>query len=194
MAVTLDLSKRYTYADYLTWIDDVRRELIEGFIKLLPAPRPVHAEIGAEITWYLKDIIKKKKCGCKVYPAPFDVRLPTNGETDPDKIFTVVQPDISVVCDLSKIDEDGCCGAPDMVVEVLSPSTTKRDMNDKFTLYEKAGVKEYWVVHPKDKGIEVFLLTENGTYDDGTLYERKGKVPVHIFDGYMIDLNDIFGV
>ena len=125
--------------------------------------------------------------------APFDVRLPKNGETDHDKIYTVVQPDISVICDLTKIDIDGCCGASDMVVEVLSLSTTKRDMNDKFSLYEKSGVKEYWVVHPDEKGIQVFLLQENGKYDNGTLYERKGKVPVHIFDDYPIELDEIFG-
>jgi Uma2 family endonuclease len=189
MALTLDLTKRYTYADYLTWMDDVRRELIEGFIKLLPAPRAVHAKVGFNIAWYLEAFLKKNKCNCKVYPAPFDVRLPKNGETDYDKIYTVVQPDISVICDPSKIDEDGCCGAPDMIVEVLSPS----DVNDKFTLYEKSGVKEYWVVHPKDKGIQVFLLQENGKYDDGTIYERKGKVPVHIFDDYTIEFDDIFG-
>jgi len=192
MELTLDLTKRYTYADYLTWMDDVRRELIEGFIKFLPAPRPVHVKVGYKISWQLGAIIKMKNCQCEVYPAPFDVRLPKNGETDHDKIYTVVQPDISVICDLSKIDEEGCCGAPDMIVEVLSPSTTKRDMNDKFILYEKSGVKEYWVVHPKDKGIQVFLLQENGMYDDGILYERKGKVPVHIFGNYLIDLDEIF--
>jgi Uma2 family endonuclease len=192
MELALDMTKRYTFADYLTWMDDVRRELIEGFIKLLPASRSVHAEVGYHISWHLGAIIQKKKCKCKVYPAPFDVRLPKNGETDHDKIYTVVQPDISVICDLSKIDDDGCCGAPDMIVEVLSPSTTKRDMNEKFYLYEKSGVKEYWVVHPKDKGIQVFLLQENGKYDDGTLYERKCKVPVHIFDDYPIEWEDIF--
>ena len=193
MGLTLDLTRRYTYADYLTWMDEVRRELIEGFIKLLPAPRAIHAEVGYNISWHLGTIIRKKKCKCKVYPAPFDVRLPKNGETDHDKIYTVVQPDISVICDLTKIDVDGCCGAPDMVVEVLSLSTTKRDMNDKFFLYEKSGVKEYWVVHPDEKGIQVFLLQENGKYDNGTLYERKGKVPVHIFDDYPIEFDEIFG-
>ena len=193
MELTLDLNKRYTYADYLTWLDDVRRELIEGFIKFLPAPRSVHAKVGYNISWHLGAIIKKHKGKCEVYPAPFDVRLPKNGETADDKIYTVVQPDISVICDLSKIDRRGCCGAPDMIVEVLSPSTTKRDMNEKFILYENSGVKEYWVVHPKDRCINVFLLQENGKYNDGALYDWEGKVPVHIFDDYHIDLEDIFG-
>jgi Uma2 family endonuclease len=193
MELVLDLNKRYTYADYLTWLDDVRRELIEGFIKFLPAPRSVHSKVGYKISWHLGLYIMKHKGKCEVYPAPFDVRLPKNGETAYDKIYTVVQPDISVICDPSKIDEYGCCGAPDMIVEVLSPSTLKRDLNEKFTLYENSGVKEYWVVYPEAKTIHAFLLQENGKYDDGTVYEWEGKVPVHIFDDCPIDLEDIFG-
>jgi Uma2 family endonuclease len=193
MELTLDLKKRYTYADYLTWMDDVRRELIDGFISLMSAPRSIHADVSGQITWYLKSYLMKNQCNCKIFYAPFDVRLPKNGETEHDKIYTVVQPDICVVCDLSKIDELGCCGAPDMIVEILSPSTTKRDVNDKFFLYEKSGVKEYWVVYPKDNTVQVFLLQENSNYDDGTLYERKGKVPVHIFGDCHIDMEDIFG-
>jgi len=192
MELTLDLNKRYTYADYLTWWDDVRRELIEGFIKLLPAPRSIHAEVSFNLLVNFGTILKKHKGKCKVFPAPFDVRLPKNGETENDKICTVVQPDISVICDLSKIDEKGCLGAPDMIVEVLSPSTFKRDAYEKFVLYEKSYVKEYWIVSPNDKTIHVFLLQSDGKYDAGTVFERKGKVPVHVFDNYPIDLEDIF--
>jgi len=192
MELTLDINKRYTYADYITWIDDVRRELFDGFMKLMTAPRPIHAKISTNISGNLWSILKKKKGKCEVYSAPFDVRLPKNGETENDKIYTVVQPDICIICDLSKIDEAGCCGAPDMIVEILSPSTAKRDMYDKFILYEKAGVNEYWVVHPTDKTIHVFKLQDNGKYDDGTIYERTGKVPLSVFDGYLIDLEDIF--
>jgi Uma2 family endonuclease len=192
MELSLDLNKRYTYADYLTWFDDVRRELIEGFIKMLPAPRRVHAEVGYNISWQLGSFLKNNECKCKVYPAPFDVRLPTNGETASDKIDTVVQPDICVVCDPSKLDDRGCCGAPDMIVEVLSPSTGKRDMTEKFVLYEKSGVREYWIVYPKDEAVHVFLLQNDGKYNAGCVYERETKVPVHIFDGYFIDLQDIF--
>ena len=193
MKLVLDLKKRYTYADYLTWIDDTRRELIDGFIKMMtPAPRRIHVDASVNIIEHLLIVIRKNKGKCKVYPAPFDVRFPKNGETAHDKIYTVVQPDISVVCDLSKLDELGCCGAPDMIVEVLSPSTQKKDVNEKFNLYEKHGVKEYWIVHPSDKTVNVFLLQENGKYDDGIIYEDEGKVPVHIFDNYLIDLQDIF--
>ena len=192
MELVLDLNKRYAYADYLTWMDDVRRELIEGFIKLLPAPRRTHAKVSRKISWHFEAIVMKNKCNCEVYYAPFDVRLPQNGETENDKIFTVVQPDICVVCDPSKLDDYGCLGAPDLIVEILSPSTGRRDLSEKFALYEKSGVREYWVVYPKDETVQVFLLQDDGTYDAGTVYEREGKVPVHIFDGYEIDLQDIF--
>ena len=192
MELELDLKKRYSYADYLTWMDNVRRELIEGFIKLMAAPRDIHVEVCLNIIGNLWTILKKNKGHCKVRHAPFDVRFPKNGETANDKIYTVVQPDISVICDLSKLDEDGCLGAPDMIVEVLSPSTFKKDWNEKFFLYEAHGVKEYWIVHPKDKSVHVFLLQDDGKYNAGVLYERKGTVPVHIFDGYLIDLDDIF--
>jgi len=193
MELLLDMNKRYTYADYLTWWDDKSRELIHGFIKMMsPSPRPVHADISHKISMHLGLYIYKNKGNCKVYPAPFDVRLPKKGETADDKIDTVVQPDICVICDLSKIDDRGCCGAPDMIVEILSPSTLKNDTIVKFALYEESGVKEYWIVQPKDKAINVFLLQENGKYDNGTLYELKGKVPVHVFDNHLIDLDDIF--
>jgi Uma2 family endonuclease len=192
MELTLDLNKRYTYADYLTWLDDVRRELIDGFIKMMSAPLSAHARVSKNLTWHLESVVRKNGGKCEVFYAPFDVRLPKNGESSYDKIDTVVQPDICVICDPSKIDERGCCGAPDMIVEILSPSTLKKDTTEKFTLYEKSGVNEYWMVHPKDKAIHVYLLQNDGKYDAGTLYELEGKVPVHLFDNFLIDLNEIF--
>ena len=194
MDLSLDLNKRYTYADYLTWIDDQTRELIHGFIKKMsPAPRLKHAKVNSRIFWNLGTIIRRNKGTCEVFTAPFDVRFPKQGETAYDKIDTVVQPDICVVCDLSKLDELGCCGAPDMIIEILSPSSIKKDFTEKFTLYEESGVKEYWIVHPKDKAIHAYILQENGKYDPGTLYEWEGQVPVHIFNNHPIDLDDIFG-
>ena len=193
MELTLDLNKRYTYADYLMWLDDKRRELINGLIKMMsPAPHPRHAAVNFKIAWQLEYIIKRNKGKCEVYHAPFDVRFPRNGETANNQINTVVQPDICVICDLSKIDNRGCCGAPDMIVEILSPSTLTRDVHEKFVLYEEFGVKEYWIVHPNDKSVNVFILQEDGKYDAGTLYENEGKVPVYIFDNCTMDLNDIF--
>ena len=193
MELTLDLNKRYTYADYLTWLDGKTRELINGFIKMMsPAPRPIHVEVTSNIILQFRSVVKKNKGKCKVYHAPFDVRFPRNGETANNKIDTVVQPDVCVVCDLSKIDKRGCCGAPDMVVEVLSFSTMKKDMTEKFALYEEFGVKEYWIVNPDEQAILAFILQENGKYNEGTLYEFEGKIPVSIFDNYPINLNDIF--
>ena len=193
MELSLDMNKRYTYADYLTWLDDKARELIHGFIKIMsPAPRIEHAEVCSNILYRFRVIVERNKGKCKVFPAPFDVRFPKKGETADDKIDTVVQPDICVVCDLSKLDKRGCCGAPDMIVEVLSPSTSRRDFTEKFALYEEFGVKEYWIVHPEGKAVNVFLLQETGKYNQGTTYEWEGKIPVHVFEDYPIDLKDIF--
>jgi Uma2 family endonuclease len=193
MELVLDLKKRYTYADYLTWTDDKTRELIDGFIKMMsPKPKPIHQVKSGLLTTELNIAVKKHKGKCKVYPE-IDVRLPKNGEREDDQIYTVVSPDISVVCDQSKIDENGCLGAPDMIVEIQSFSTAKYDLTTKFNLYESSGVREYWVVYPLEKGIEVFLLQPDGKYDEGTKYET-GKIPVHIFDGYEINLDDIFSL
>ena len=190
--LNLDESKRYTYADYLTWLDDKRRELINGFIHLMSAPMRVHARVSQKINIRIGTFIEKKKGKCHIYYAPFDVRLPLTGETEDDKIFNVVQPDICVICDLSKLDEKGCIGAPDLIIEILSPSTLKYDWNYKFNLYEAAGVKEYWIVDPNAKAINAFLLQADGKYNLGTIYECNQEVPVSIFEGLKIDLNDLF--
>jgi Uma2 family endonuclease len=192
MKLVLDTNKRYTYADYLTWVDNKMRELINGIVKLMsPASSSKHQVIGGDLYSELRALVKKKKKNCMVFYAPFDVRLPKNGETEDDKIYTVVQPDICVVCDLSKIDKRGCLGAPDLIVEIQSPSTAKYDFMEKFPLYESSGVREYWVVFPYDEAIQVFLLQENGKYDEGTTYEE-GNIPVGIFDGEKISFSSIF--
>ena len=126
MELILDYNKRYTYADYLTWVDDKMRELIDGFIKLMsPAPVLPHQLTSGILYRRLGNIIERNKGNCLVLSAPFDVRLPKNGETADNKIYSVVQPDICVVCDLSKIDRRGCLGAPDLIVEIQSPTTAK---------------------------------------------------------------------
>jgi Uma2 family endonuclease len=190
--LNLDESKRYTYADYLTWLDDRRRELIDGFIHLMSAPNELHARISFNWGLWTGMFIQKRKGKCRIYHAPFDVRLPLNNETADSKIYNVVQPDICVICDLSKLDNKGCIGAPDLIVEVLSPSTLKYDWNYKFNLYENAGVREYWIVDPKAKMVSVFLLQSDGKYDLGTVYECNQKAPVRIFEGLEIDLNELF--
>jgi Uma2 family endonuclease len=188
----LDETIRYTYADYLTWLDDKRRELIDGFIHLMSCPLRRHGRVSMDISIRIGTFIKKKKGKCEVYHAPFDVRLPLLGSTDDDKIYNVVQPDICVICDLSKLDDKGCIGAPDLIVEVLSPSTLKYDWNYKFNLYEAAGVREYWIVDPKAKVVNVFLLQSDGKYDLGTVYECGQNVPVHILKGLEINVNELF--
>jgi Uma2 family endonuclease len=187
--------QRYSYADYLTWTDDTMREIIDGFVYTFSAPFRRHAKATASIFGKAWSYINRKKGKCEIYTAPFDVRLPINGETADNKIYNVVQPDICVICDPSKLDERGCIGAPDLVVEVMSPSTNKKDIDLKFHLYEKAGVCEYWVVYPSDKAVTVFILQMNGKYDEGTAYDLilgPTKVPVQTLAGLVIDLEELF--
>ena len=191
MELLLDLKKRYTYADYLTWADDKVRELIDGFIKFMaPVASSKHQEISVSLSAEFRFFLKKNKGKCKIYH-DMNVRLPKNGETEDNKIYDVVLPDICIICDPSKVDKNGCIGAPDLVVEIQSFSTAKYDLTTKFNLYESAGVREYWIVYPYDEAIEVFLLQSDGKFDDGKKYSG-GTVPVNIFNGYQIDFNDIF--
>ncbi|MDR0414089.1 MAG: Uma2 family endonuclease [Prevotellaceae bacterium] len=191
MELSLDLNRRYTYADYRTWWDNTRRELLHGLIRQMsPAPASVHQEVVGNLYMELRSIVKKHKGKCKVFVAPFDVRLPKNGEKEDDKVDTVVQPDLCIVCDPTKIDRRGCLGVPDFIAEVQSPASSKYDLTEKFNLYEASGVREYWVVFPVG-GVQAFLLQPDGKYDNGTLYEE-GKAPVSIFDGAEVDLKEIF--
>jgi len=192
MELNLDLSKRYNFAEYLTWIDDKRRELIDGFVKMMtPAPSRIHQEISIRISVIFKNFLKRKKCS--VYYAPFDVRLPNHGERENEKIYTVVQPDICIICDEKKLDERGCIGAPDLIVEIVSSSNSKYDVEDKFELYQKHGIKEYWIVFPHEKTINVFLLNNSGKYDFKGMFAQDSKVPVNIFSGdLVVDLAEIF--
>jgi len=185
----------YSYADYLTWTDDTMREIINGVVYAFSAPMLKHARATRNFLGRALNHVYRRKGKCEIFTAPFDVRLPVNGETEDDKIYNVVQPDICVICDPSKLDEKGCVGAPDLVVEVISPSTGKRDMNEKFSLYEKAGVGEYWVVYPNDNAVTVFLLKKDGKYNNGTTYELiygAKKVPVKTLKGLIIDLEELF--
>lgn len=165
MAITdinqLDLNKTYSYADYLLWQVKEKIELFKGkILAMSPTPARYHQKIVGNIHGILFPIFKGKKC--ELYTAPFDVRIPKQDKED-DKIFTVVQPDLSVICDPEKLDERGCIGAPDLVIEILSPGNSKKEMDVKFTLYEEAGVLEYWIVHPTEKVVWIYVL-ENGRY------------------------------
>lgn len=191
--IELDLNSRYTYADYLTWMDDKRRELFNGFVKLMtPAPSRKHQEISFNLTGILRNYIVDK--GCKGFAAPSDVRLLKDQSKRGDKdIFTVLQPDLYIVCDPSKLDDRGCIGAPDFVIEIVSAKDSKRDIRDKFEIYQQYGVREYWIVNPIDENLTVFVLDDNGKFHFGGMYAGDDIIPVNIFNGDLqIDLLEVF--
>jgi len=182
--------KRYTYKDYLQWPDDERWELIDGVpYNMSSSPSPKHQEIiialGSQFYNYLKDK------PCKVFVAPIDVRFLEENQSDED-VKTVLQPDIIVVCDSKKIDERGCKGAPDLIIEVISPHTVKKDIIRKFDTYEKFGVKEYWIIRPDEETVTVFILNDNNKYGRPEIYCKNDKIKVGIFDDLVIELSEIF--
>jgi Uma2 family endonuclease len=186
-----DPSLNYTYADYLKWNFEERLELIRGRIfKMSPAPAPIHQEVSGNINALLHGLLKKKNC--KVYAAPFDVRLPVKNKKKDNEITTVVQPDISVICDESKIDGRGCLGAPDLVIEILSPGNSHKEVRLKHELYEEAGAKEYWVIYPVEETIVVFLLNEKGKYNGAILYVDGDKIQSEAIPGLIIKVKDVF--
>ena len=183
----LDLNKVYTYADYLTWQFDERVELIKGFIsKMSPAPNRKHQGLSKNINGILYNYFKGKLCN--YYSAPFDVRLPIPSKK---KDTTVVQPDLCIICDESKLDDQGCNGAPDLIVEILSPFNTKHDLDTKFRLYEEAGVKEYWIVQPTDQNILVYYLVDNKYYGSKPFVTEE-FVESKVFPDLKINVSDVF--
>ncbi|WP_366946854.1 Uma2 family endonuclease [Desulfosporosinus nitroreducens] len=128
---------------------------------------------------------------CRVYAAPFDVRLPQLQESD-EQTSTVVQPDLVVVCDKSKLDHRGCKGSPDLVVEITSPSTFQKDLKEKFILYERVGVLEYWIVYPEENTLSVFHLTQEGKYSRPEVYTEQDSIKVDIFEDLTIELSEVF--
>jgi Uma2 family endonuclease len=171
----------YTYEDWLAWDEDVRAEIIDGELYMLAAPLQKHQEISFEISGQLRNFLKGKPC--KAFHAPFGVRL--SEEED-----TVLEPDIIVVCDSGKLDGKVCNGAPDLVVEILSPSTARLDKALKFNKYQNAGVREYWIVDPDTETVQAFVL-DNGRYY-GTAYVGDGVAPISVLPGCEIILKDVF--
>lgn len=183
MGVEPRKEKRYTYADYLQWPDDTRYELIDGEVfRLAPTPLIEHQEVAGEVYCQLRNQLDGKPC--RPYIAPVDVRLPRADEADA-AIDTVVQPDVLVVCDPAKIDRRGVRGAPDWLLEVLSPSTAAHDQIAKRRTYERAGVREYWLVHPSDRTLTVYAL-DNGQYGRPDIYELKDETPIGVLPGVAI--------
>jgi Uma2 family endonuclease len=157
----LDLKGSYTYADYLMWQFKERVELIKGKVfKMSPAPSSFHQDISGNLFFELRNFVNKGSC--KLYAAPFDVRLINFKESTADnQITTVVQPDLCVICDRNKIDKRGCVGSPDLIIEILSPGNSKKEMDIKYDLYEENKVLEYWIVNPSEKTISIFVLENN---------------------------------
>ncbi|HEV7137787.1 MAG TPA: Uma2 family endonuclease, partial [Steroidobacteraceae bacterium] len=174
---------------YLTWSGSYGDELIDGtaYVREPPAPARLHQEIVGELHRQLATALKGKPC--RVYAAPFDVRLPKTAEED-DRVDTVVQPDLLIVCDLQKLDARGLRGAPDWVAEVLSPGTVSHDQIVKLPAYERAGVREVWLIHPVDRTLRVYRL-EGGNYGRATLLELKGQTLISAVPGVTIDWDQV---
>lgn len=184
----LDLNKIYSYADYLLWKFEERIELIKGRIfKMSPAPSRKHQDISMNLIGEMIPIFKGQKC--KMYTAPFDVRFPKES-TDNKTIYTVVQPDICIICDENKLDDKGCIGAPDLIVEILSPGNSKKELKNKFELYEEYGVKEYWIVNPLDEVVYVHTL-ENGKYK-GAFPITDNYIHSEVFPEVKIHTDEVF--
>lgn len=186
------IEERFTYGQYCQWDDSERWELIDGVpYDMSPAPLRRHQGISTIVLSRIADFLRGKPC--KVYHAPFDVRLPDFSEENDNDLLTVVQPDIVVVCDEKKLDDRGCRGAPDLVVEILSPSTSRKDIGVKFALYERHGVLEYWIIHPAEESLMVFTLGEDGKYGRPQGYGRGDLAVSTVLEGLELDLEEVFG-
>jgi Uma2 family endonuclease len=189
MALLKRDSHHYTYADYLRWSSSSGDELIDGtaYVREPPAPSPSHQWVVVELCRQVGTALKDKPY--RVYVAPFDVRLPKSAEAD-DQVDTVVQPDVLIVCDPQKIDARGMRGAPDWVAEVLSPYTAGHDQGVKLAAYERAGVREVWLVHPIDRTLAIYQL-EAGRYGRASVLELKGKTQITAVPGVTIDWDEV---
>jgi Uma2 family endonuclease len=178
----------HTYGDYLAWPEDLRYELIDGMAYLMaPAPTLEHQEVVGEIYFQLRQALAGKSC--RVFVAPVDVRFPKADEAD-EQVDTVLQPDVLVVCDLSRLDRRGVRGAPDLVVEVLSSSTASHDHVWKRRVYERSGVSEYWLVHSTDRMLTVYRL-QDGEYGKPEVLELTGETAVGVLPGVSVCWNDL---
>ena len=183
----LDLTKTYSYSDYLMWNFKERVELIKGFImKMSPAPSMSHQRVSQNLSGCFYENFKRKPCS--VFVAPFDVRLPLKSEK---KDTTVVQPDLCIVCDENKLDDRGCNGSPDLIVEIISPNNSKHDITTKFNLYKEAGVLEYWIIEPLDKILLVYTL-KNHEYIGLPPQTEGENIKSPLFPELKIALEDVF--
>jgi Uma2 family endonuclease len=185
----LQPNKKHTYADYLTWPDDERWEIIDGVPYMLAAPTWQHQSVSGQLMMQFGNYLSGKTC--RAFSAPFDLRLPEGDEADED-VETVVQPDVTIVCDKSKLKGTGYYGVPALVIEIVSPATGKMDRLLKFNRYEKAGIKEYWIVDPDSKLVSVFTLQGNNRYGRPETYTDTDSVKVGAFPDLTITLSEVF--
>ena len=189
----LDFSKKYTYADYLTWQFKERVELIKGYVfRMSTTSNMYHQKISGNLHGIIWSFLRKKKC--RIFSAPFDVRLPLpSKKRKGNKVNTVVQPDLTVVCNEKKLDQQGYIGIPNLVIEVLSPGNAKRETKDKFNLYEHAKIPEYWLVDPEHEFIIKYVLNKKGNYISGAPYTEGMILESNALKGLKIEVDDIFG-
>ena len=180
----------YTFADVLTWDEGERIEIISGEAHMMATPSRLHQEISMELARQLANFLEGKQC--RVYPAPFGVRLFERDGDRPEDVDTMVEPDISVVCDRNKLDQYGCKGAPDLIVEILSPSTQRHDQLVKLNLYQRAGVREYWIVDPENETVRVLIRCGDGTLRTHEVYQREDVARVNVLEGCFIELSKVF--
>jgi len=186
----LDESLTYSYAHYLNWLFDERLELINGKIhKMSPAPSRFHQKVSMNIAYAFASFLKGKSCD--VYTAPFDVRFPKKSKADKD-IYTVLQPDLCVICDKSRLDDRGCLGAPDLVIEILSPGNNKKELLYKYKVYEEFGVTEYWIVSLSDQTILKYTLNDAGKYEPSKLFTLSEEVNSHVLQGFVLNVDATF--
>ena len=178
--------QHYTYRDYRQWPEDERWELIDGVAYSMASPSTAHQHISMELAWRLRTFLDGKPC--RVLAAPLDIFFPRIREQDEDDVDTVVQPDIIVVCDSGKQRERGIWGAPDLAVEILSPSTSRKDLNEKYRLYERSGVREYWVIDPVGRWTQQYVLAADGRYAPEVTLVNEGVIASAVLEGFAIEI------
>jgi Uma2 family endonuclease len=189
----LDLSKSYSYADYITWQFSDAVELIKGKIMLMsPAPSVEHQRIERKLLLAIGGYLQHKSC--EVFPAPFDVRLYDRKKflLASQDIHTVVQPDLCVICQPELLDAQGCNGAPDWIVEILSKGNSKRELKTKYALYEESGVTEYWLVYPEQRAIHQFVLNAQVVYELNAMYTDDDQAIPFLFPELAIEVTSLF--
>jgi len=187
----LEPTATYSYADYIKWTFQERVELIKGKIfKMAPAPSRKHQKISMNLSGIIAPFLKDKPC--EAYHAPFDVRLPNDLSDEANNIYSVVQPDLCIICNHAILDAQGCNGAPDIVIEILSPGTKQKDLNQKYALYEENRIKEYWVIYPIEEVVHLHTINESGKYASPTQYTLDSAITSPTLPHLKIKVSDIF--